>query len=131
MRTPLVLKDTSHLGLIPDPALVTLFRDQRHHIEVIQKTIKKLNEKGTNPESDSVTSGIHHDNLSVMVTQLTAVVMEQVKLHEASTLQSVADMHEAMGITVPSPKRKKHEEGAKENGKPVLQPPQKRQKQQV
>lgn len=75
----LVLQDTAHLNLCPGLGYVRMYLDQRSQITVVEQ----------------------------LVPQLMKIVMEQVGLHEASTKQSVADLHEAMGIPLDAPLKKR------------------------
>ena len=45
-RMPLVLQDTSHLNLVPEPKLVEMFREQRERIEETVQAIRTLTKSG-------------------------------------------------------------------------------------
>ena len=120
-KAPLVLQDTTHLKLAPDLGIVRMYQDQRGQINVVERALKKMREKATLSTEDEELYSLYHENLETMVVQLTQIVMEQVRLHEATTKQSTADVYEAMGISMVDPKKKaRHEEAKEEIGEPGL-----------
>lgn len=64
------------------------------------KKFKKIQNKTIHNAADAKLFRLYHENLEELVPQLTKIVMEQVKLHEATTKQSTADLQEAMGISI-------------------------------
>ena len=129
-KVPLVLQDESHLTLVADPKLAEMFQAERKRVEETLQAIRTLSESGPISPGDQAVYHFYHGNLALRVSQLTAIVMEQIKLHEAVSMQTAAEMQEAMDATAPTKARRGKRGAAIKRKQSQSQPPQRKLQQQ-
>lgn len=119
--TKLASKDQAANEITPDPAPTKLFRDQRHEIGLIEKTIKKLGVSAYK-DGDEDRFRVLHADLADMVPQLKEIVIQQARLTAQQITQSTAELYLALDAEQPKRKDTRRGKRAGERNKRETQP---------